>query len=419
MTIGIIGAGAAGLMAAATIHEQAPELQIIIIEKNAVLGRKVQISGGGRCNVTTGVRDVKQLLTRYPRGKKFLNTAMYHFSPEQVYDWFEAHGVPLKIEADLRVFPQSDNGQDVVGVFVNMFAEKNTGAEVEVLARQSVTHVEKVGEQFKLILQTGEELLVDALILTTGGQAYRHTGSTGDGYKFAETFGHHITTLSQSLNSFTVLDNWVKQLSGVSFEWVTLSASGNAQFTATGPIVLTHQGLSGPAVFALSAEVAFEQYSNAKPLSVQIDFLPDTSETDLTTALNKIITEQPKILFKNTLRQWLPKSVVDEFIATAHIPIQTTNATATKVIRQQSVQWLKHCTVQVVGRGGGDEFVTAGGVELSEVDPRTMQSKLCPNLYFAGEILNIDGYTGGFNLQAAWATGHLAGTSVAQSHTML
>jgi predicted Rossmann fold flavoprotein len=397
-------------MAAATIHELSPQTKVIVIEKNAVLGRKVQISGGGRCNVTTGIRDVKQLLTRYPRGKKFLNTAMYHFSPEQVYDWFEAHGVPLKIEPDLRVFPQSDNGQDVVGVFVEMFAQ----AGAEVLTRQSVTAVEKVGEQFKLTLQSGTDLLVDQLILTTGGQAYRHTGSTGDGYKFAETLGHHITPLFQSLNSFTVQDDWVKQLSGVSFTRVTLSANDS---TATGPIVLTHQGLSGPAVFALSSEVASTNYSHTQPLLVQIDFLPDTSETDLTTRLNTIITEQPKLLLKNTLHTWLPKSVVDELMGSIKIPVTTTNATANKAMRLQIVAWLKHCVVQVVGRGGGDEFVTAGGVELNEVDPRTMQSKICPHLYFAGEILNIDGYTGGFNLQAAWATGHLAGTSVATSLT--
>jgi len=406
-TVGIIGAGAAGLMAAATVHELAPDTKVIIIEKNAVLGRKVQISGGGRCNVTTGIHDVKQLLTRYPRGKKFLQTAMYHFSPDQVYDWFESHGVPLKTEPDLRVFPQSDNGQDVVGVFVELFAKVG----VEVLTRQAVVQVEKVAEQFKLILQSGEELLVDKLILTTGGQAYRHTGSTGDGYKFAETLGHHITPLSQSLNSFTVSDHWLRQLAGVSFEQVRLSVTGNKAYQATGPIVFTHQGISGPAVFALSSEVAFEQYSNAKPLLVEIDFLPDVAEVELIASLNQVITEQPKLLFKNTLHRWLPKSVVDALLEQSPIPLTTTNATANKAIRQQAISWLKHCAVQVVGRGGGDEFVTAGGVELSEVDPRTMQSQLCPNLYFAGEILNIDGYTGGFNLQAAWATGHLAGAS--------
>lgn len=411
MTIVIIGAGAAGLMSAATAHEHNPSAAIIVIEKNPVLGRKVQISGGGRCNVTTGVRDVRSLLQRYPRGSKWLTTAMYQFSPEQVYQWFETHGVPLKIEPDLRVFPKSDIGKDVVTIFDQLFL----APEFTVLKRETVATVARTATGFSIELQSGKSISADKLILTAGGQAYRHTGSTGEGYKFAEALGHHITTLSQSLNSFTVRDSWIKQLSGVSFERVRLSAAGNKRFTATGPIVLTHQGLSGPAIFALSSEVAFEQYSNLQPLQVQIDFLPDYSETAMMTALNDSIIQQPKILLKNTLHRWLPKSVVDALLQTTNIPVSTTNATANKVMRQQIVTWLKHCEIQVVGRGGGDEFVTAGGVELAEVDPRTMQSKLCPNLYLAGEILNIDGYTGGFNLQAAWATGHLAGMSAVQS----
>ncbi|EKD76235.1 MAG: hypothetical protein ACD_43C00183G0003 [uncultured bacterium] len=405
MKIGIIGAGAAGLMAAATICEHAPDTQIFLIEKNRVLGRKVSISGGGRCNVTTGLRDVKQLLTHYPRGYKFLTTAMYQFGPEQVYDWFEEHGVPLKIEADLRVFPQSNNSVDIIKVFTEIFQS----GEVQILMGETAQIIKRVNNSFIIELRSERTLNVDKLILTTGGQAHRYTGSTGDGYIFAETFGHSITPLAQSLNSFIAQEPWLNLLAGVSFAQVKLSVQNKPKYTFIGPLVFTHQGISGPAVFALSAQVAFEQYNRAQPLPVLIDFLPDQTSATITEELNTTISQQPKQLYKNTLHAWLPKSVIEILLNELQIPNSITNADVNKTWRQQTVAWLKQCKLLVVGCGGGDEFVTAGGVELTEINPRTMESKLCPGLFFAGEILNIDGYTGGFNLQAAWATGRLAG----------
>ncbi len=410
MKIGIIGAGAAGMMAAATIVEQYPGHKVVLIEKNALLGRKVIISGGGRCNVTTGVQDVRTVLTKYMRGSKFLTSAMYNFPPEQVYQWFKNHGVPLKTEDDMRVFPQSNNGKDVVGVFDNIFEEHN----VDVRKGESVTSVNKMAKKFQLTLKDGKSIDVDALILTTGGQAYRYTGSTGDGYQFAEALGHSITDLAASLNSFLLQEQWPKELSGVSFDHIKMSIPSNKKYVATGPIVFTHKGISGPAVFALSAQIAFEQYSKDTPLEMHIDFVPDSSIQDVRKILDDKIRNQPKQLLFNLLRIWLPKSVLSELLKECAISSDIVNASVSNDMRKAITSWLKECSVRIIGRGSGSEFVTAGGVDTNEIDSGTMGSKICPGLYFAGEIMNIDGVTGGFNLQAAWATGNLAGASAAE-----
>ena len=200
MKVAIIGGGAAGLMAAAALTEMNPSADIWLIEKNNGLGKKVIISGGGRCNVTTGIRDIRTVLTKYPRGTKFLSKAMYAFSPEAVYNWFEAHGVPMKIEEDLRAFPQSNNGEDVVRAFEDLFGDSS----VRIMLKAQVTHVEKDSAGYKITFKDGQApMIVDNVVLTTGGQAYRHTGSTGDGYAFAMELGHTITPLAPSLNAFT------------------------------------------------------------------------------------------------------------------------------------------------------------------------------------------------------------------------
>ncbi len=410
MTIVIIGAGAAGMMAAATAMSDKTH-QVILIEKNAILGRKVLISGGGRCNVTTGLHTVRELLTRYPRGNKFLTTTMYHFSPQQVYAWFEDHGVPLKIESDLRVFPQSNNGHDIVGVFKKVFQDSN----VQIKCGETVLKVNKIGIQFKIDLASGKTILADKLILTCGGQARRYTGSTGEGYKFAENLGHTITPLAPSLNSFITKETWPKQLAGVSFEQLSLTVVGNKQYHWQGPMLFTHKGITGPAVFALSSQVAFEQYNRSMPLSIALDFVPTLPIEQFKHDLQQALQANLKMLLKNLLHRWLPKSVTEVLLQQCSIMPNQVNATVSKVMQQNIVHWIKACTLSVVGRGVGDEFVTAGGVDTTEINPRTMQSKLCPGLFFAGEIMNIDGYTGGFNLQAAWATGRLAGENASLS----
>ncbi len=419
MRVAIIGGGAAGLMAAATLHEDDPSIEIFLIERNDGLGKKVIISGGGRCNVTTGIRDVKTVLARYPRGGKFLTSAMYAFPPEAVEAWFESHGVPLKTQADLRVFPVSDDGHDIVRAFEELFALSN----VRILLKTSATRVEKRGDEFFIFTkESPEPIVADKLVLTTGGQAYRHTGSTGDGYAFATALGHTITALAPSLNAFFTSETWPKEISGLSFERATISSnrgSSNLRPSApstlpsfTGPFLFTHKGVSGPAVFALSSIVAFEPYDAANPLEIAIDLFPDETLDALRARVETVATANPNKRFDNVLGLLVPKSLADIVVDQLGISKTKSANQVAKKDMARTAAWLKAIPLHVIQRGAGDEFVTAGGVDLSEVDPTTMESRICPGLYFAGEILDVDGFTGGFNLQASWAAGHLVGKSI-------
>lgn len=406
MRLAIVGGGAAGLMAAAAALETNPDADIVLIEKNDGLGKKVLISGGGRCNVTTGLRDVAQVLTKYPRGGKFLNSAMRAYPPEFTYDWFEAHGVPLKTEEDLRVFPQSDNGRDIVGVFERFFAESK---RVRVLLNHDAKRIEKKVNGFLITFKDGSALDADRVILTTGGQAYRHTGSTGDGYAFAEALGHHITKLAPSLNSFWTVEDWPKELSGVSFEKAEITTKREKTYRFTGPFLFTHRGVSGPAIFALSSLVAFEPYDADHLLNITIDFFPGENHDKLLGRLLKLAQDNPKKEMKTIASMLVPRSLAETLLGLLKINMEKPAIETGKKDFVRTIEWLKRAPLTVNARGAGDEFVTAGGVDLKDVNPRTMESKLTPGLFFAGEILDIDGFTGGYNLQASWAAGRVAG----------
>ncbi|MFA6105366.1 MAG: aminoacetone oxidase family FAD-binding enzyme [Patescibacteria group bacterium] len=409
MKIAIIGGGAAGMMCAATINELSPKAEVFLIEKNTSLGKKVIISGGGRCNVTTGLEDVKRILENYPRGSKFLSSAVYGFPPSAVREWFEGHGVPLKCENDNRVFPVSDKGEDVVNVFKKIFKDFGT----EILPGHKVDKIVKSGEEFKIHFTNFPELVVDRVVFALGGQAYRGTGSTGDGYELAESLGHTITKLAPSLHSFITAEAWPKNLAGVSFPKATIYA-GSEEKKFTGPFLFTHSGISGPAVFALSSLVAFESFDRKKSLPIKIDLLPDFSSEELFKTLKEKSVDNVKQSFKNYLRNFVPEAVAVVVCTENKIAIEKKYAIITDEELKNVAIWLKGAPLNAVGKGGGDEFVTAGGVKLTEIDPQTMESKVCQGLYFGGEIMDIDGFTGGFNLQASWATGRRAGESIAR-----
>lgn len=413
MKTAIIGGGAAGLMTAATLLEADPSAEVFLIERNDGLGKKVIISGGGRCNVTTGIQDIRTVLTKYPRGSKFLSSAMHQFPPEAVYAWFEDHGVPLKTEDDLRVFPQSDDGRDVVLAFDKLFRSSH----IHVLLNTQATKIEKLDGRYSIYLKNGEPITVDNVVLTTGGQAYRQTGSTGDGYAFAISLGHHITPLAPSLSAFFTKEKWPADVSGLSFQKATITAHRAKKTSFTGPFLFTHKGVSGPAVFALSSLVAFETWDATNPLEITIDLFPDETTEELTTKVQSAINSTPKKSFPNVLAALVPKSLAEILCAGLTIATDKHAIELGKKDVARTVEWLKSIPLHVIARGAGDEFVTAGGVDQKEVDPATMQSKISPGLYFAGEILDIDGFTGGFNLQASWTTGHLAGESIASRST--
>lgn len=427
-TIAIVGGGAAGLICAYFAKLHHPDDQVILIEKNSYLGAKVIISGGGRCNVTTGILDVREVLKNYPRGSDFLRTAMQAFPPQAVIDWFESQGVPLKTEADLRVFPVSNDGHDIVGALENALRESGVKFLLnhQMIALENSTSISQIEDKFLLKFRDGSQLEADIVVLTTGGNAYRHTGSTGDGYAFAKAMGHTITELAPSLSSFHTAEKWVHQLSGLSFKKARLQfISGDinpneqASFERTGPFLFTHQGISGPAIFALSGYAAYQKFDKEHPAKLLIDFFPDENEEKFSKQLDEKIQANPNKKLGNFLALWVSHSFADQIVNNILAPkfldknLAVLTAThLSKAMRQAIVAAFKQMELHLVGRGAGDEFVTAGGVPLSEVNPRTMESKLRRDLFFAGELLDIDGFTGGFNLQASWATGALAGESI-------
>ncbi|PJA47222.1 aminoacetone oxidase family FAD-binding enzyme [Candidatus Uhrbacteria bacterium CG_4_9_14_3_um_filter_36_7] len=405
MRIGIIGAGASGMMAAARLLKTEKDLDIFLIERNEVIGKKVSMTGGGRCNVTTGLEDIRIILTKYPRGGKFLTHAMYQFSPVMVRDWFESHGVPLKKEKDNRIFPESNKSKDIIDVFEEVFKDPR----IHIFLNTRVIRIEKQDGYFCLFFQGSNKCIqVEKLILATGGQAYRKAGSTGDGYTFATSLGHSLTPLAPSLTAFLTHEHWPTSISGLSFPNTLLKAGKNKHFLTQGPFLFTHKGISGPAVFALSSLTAFEIFDTKHPMEISIDLFPDFSIETLHYQLQEHIMINAKRSFANVLSILIPKALVEVCLCEINISFEKQAAQINKKEIKQVITWLKNIPLGVIGRCAGEEFVTAGGVELSEINPQTMESKICPGLYLTGEILNIDGFTGGFNLQAAWCTGYLA-----------
>lgn len=403
----IIGAWAAGLMAAATILEnaEAGNCQIHLFEKNKTPGNKVIISGGGRCNVTTGIEDKKILLTKYTRGADFIKKAFGKFSPKKCREWFESHGVPLKCEKDNRVFPVSDDGYDVVEVFEKLFAKYRD--RIVLHYSEGVEGIEKIGEQYKI---TTKKWIYewDVVVVTTGGNAYSHTGSTGDGYAFARTLGHTITPLGPSLSSFLTKEKWTHALSWLSFESAKIGE-------LTWPLLLTHFGLSGPLAFMVSSGFAWDKIDSNNTKTILLSPISSMGYVEWENYLKSEFAKHPKKLLINILSDVLTRRFVEGFIA-EFIPkiADTFPVSISKTDRENISKLLGNgISITLIERRPGDEFVTAGWVNTDEIDSETMESKIQKNLYFAGEVLNVDGYTGGFSLQICWASGYVAGRHIA------
>lgn len=411
MKIAIIGGGAAGMMAAATLLEKGVNAEIHLFETNNILGKKVSISGGGRCNVTTGITDRNILLSKYTRGSKFLIPSFYEFPPDKVMSWFESKGIPLKTEADLRVFPKSDIGTDVIKVFEKLFKNR-----VMIHLNESVAKLTSPSEKEFCLETKKNSYSFNIVIITSGGNAYRHTGSKGDGYNFAKSCNHTITKLGPSLNSFEVKQEWCKKLAGISLPNTKLEylQRDKSKISAIGPFLFTHFGISGPVTFALSSHLAFEEISKENPK--EISFIPvANSNFDF---WNKELLDaflQSKKQVKHIISNYLPKRLAYEVLTLCKVNPDKKSSEVSKEERKNIVKaFSSEMKLTLINRMKGDEFVTAGGVTLDEINKNTMESKITPNLYFAGEVLDVDGLTGGFNLQSAWATGRLAGLSIAK-----
>ena len=404
--VAVIGGGPSGMLAAATAAEKGHA--VTLIEKNEKLGKKLFITGKGRCNITNAA-ELEVFFKNIPRNPKFLYSALYGFSNEDVISLLQRMGVPTKTERGGRVFPTSDKSSDVIRAFASYV--KQAGVEVRLNTEvESVTHTEQ--GDFLLRLNAGNALRVDALILATGGVSYPSTGSTGDGYRFARALGHTVTEIQAALIPFETEEEWPKTLSGLSLRNVTLraySTKGKLVFEELGEMLFTHFGVSGPLVLSASSFLT----GNPAGAKLNIDLKPGLSQEELDRRLLRDFDSNIRRQFVHSLGALLPKRLIPVLVAQSGIPAETPVHQITREQRLGLVSCLKALPLTVKCALPVEQaIITRGGVSVKEVNPSTMESKLLPGLYFAGELLDVDACTGGYNLQIACSTGALAGRSV-------
>lgn len=404
--IAIVGWWAAGMMVAATLLEREDlDAEIHLFEKNSRLWAKVIISGWGRCNVTTGLYKKQDLLPKYPRGATFLEPALEGFGPRAIRRRFEAHGVPLKQEDDGRIFPVSDEGKDIVGVFERLFARGN----VHVHLKTAVEDITKQGSAF-CVTTDKDTFLFDHVVITTWGNAYAHTWSTGDGYARARGLGHTITPLGPSLNSFLTADTRLHACSGISFSHATLK---KGQITSSWPVLLTHFWISWPATFAFSSHIPYVTITKQTPYTVLLQPDATLDKSHRQEILTSRAVQTPKKELGTLIRQFFTKKFIETVFEQQWYDTHLHIGNLSKEKRTTlATLFGEGIPLTLIQRRPWDEFVTAGGVALDEVDPQSGQSRLVPWLYFAGEVLDVDGYTGGYNLTSSRAMGRLVGKSV-------
>ena len=403
LQIVVIGGGAAGFFGAIACAQANPQAKVTLIEASRQPLAKVLISGGGRCNVTHACFEPKTLVQNYPRGGKALLGAFTRFQPLDTIAWFAAHGVNVKTEADGRMFPITDRAETIAECLVKAaFA-----AKIEVCIGTPVTAVSHKNAGFEILLKSGETKECDRLLLATG--------SSLAGYKIARELGHDIQPPVPSLFTFNIADPQLRELAGISVNSVNLrlSNSGKTPLQQTGPLLITHWGVSGPAVLKLSAWGARILHDNRYQSKLLINWLPDLSQEEIRQKLLTVKAEWGQKAIALHRGVDLPHRLWQYIIIRANITTEDRWATITNKTLNQLVLEISQGEYAITGKGAfKEEFVTCGGVNLKEVNFKTMESKLVPGLHFAGEILDIDGITGGFNFQSAWTTAYLAGQSM-------
>lgn len=406
----VIGGGAAGFFGAISCAEAYPHGQVTLLEANAQPLSKVRISGGGRCNVTHACFDPAALVQYYPRGGKALRGAFSRFQPRDTVTWFRQRGVPLKTEADGRMFPITDDS----GTVVECLMQAARRAKVQVYTAAPVSGVTRTAKGFAVQLKSGQVLAADCLLLATG--------SSPQGHRLAKAFGHTIVAPVPSLFTFTVPDPDLRALAGVAVEPVQarLALPDQKPLEQRGALLITHWGFSGPAILKLSAWGARGLHDQHYRATLHINWLPSHRLEQLHQQLLDLKQQQPKRSVATHSPFELPRRLWQYLVVRSGIAAEQRWAEASKKDIQRLIEELHQGQYQIQGKGVfKDEFVTCGGVSLSEVDFKTMESRLCPGLYFAGEILDIDGVTGGFNFQSAWTTGWLAGQAMGRQNLEL
>ena len=399
----VLGGGAAGLMAAGTALKSGAD--VTVIEKNEKPGRKLMITGKGRCNVTNHCNDIGTLIKNVPTNGRFLYSVFSAFMPEDTMSLFESLGVPLKTERGNRVFPVSDKAVDIVDA-LKRYTKKATfvhsSVKVLVCRENRISHC---------ILDDGRVFYADTFILATGGKSYPLTGSTGDGYKIARSIGHTVTPIHPSLVALKSDNGFCSLLQGLSLKNVSLSlyetGKKKAVYYELGEMLFTHFGISGPLVLSASAYIRnFEK----KNYFVSIDLKPGLTPEQLESRITRAFDEFSNKDFSNALSKLLPKKLIPVMVKRSGIAPDKKVNQITREERKNLLQLFKNFTVNITDYWSIDQAViTSGGISVKEIDPKTMCSKLYQNLYFAGEIIDVDAFTGGFNLQIAFSTGYAAG----------
>jgi len=395
----VVGGGAAGIFAAIAGAETLPGTEVTVLEQSPQLLAKVRISGGGRCNVTHACFDPRQFATHYPRGSKELIGPFHQFSASDTVAWFAARGVRLKTENDGRMFPATDASQTIIDCLLD--AATAVGVKLRMNCRLAA--VRRAGSEFEISLASGEKLGCDRLLLASGGCRAAVMG------QIAVSLGHTLVAPVPSLFTFHIETGWLNELAGVSVVSAEVSVPG-ANLSQRGPVLVTHSGLSGPAILRLSAWGARKLNALNYHFPLVVNWLPAFTLEDTSRAFQARRESQGAKLVANAPLPPLPMRLWEALVNAAGLSRETRWAKLTSSQQQQLVRQLTRTELTVTGKSlNKEEFVTCGGVQLAEVNFRTMESRLCPGLYFAGELLDIDGLTGGFNFQAAWTTGWIAG----------
>lgn len=409
----VIGGGAAGMMSAVCAAREGAF--VTLLEKNEKTGKKIYITGKGRCNLTNSC-DQEVFFDNIVSNGKFLYSAFHRMDSQGVREFFESAGLRLKEERGNRIFPLSDHSSDVISALNRQMEKERVKVCLHTQAAEILTGSHPAPAVRGVKLAGGRELLADAVIVATGGKSYESTGSTGDGYRFAAHAGHRVKELKPALVPFVTKESWPKALQGLSLKnvSVTLKKEKKKIYEGFGEMLFTHFGVSGPLI--LSASSYYVKKYNDMPVRLCIDLKPALSDEQLDRRLLREFDRSRNRQFKNALDSLLPAKLIPVLVALSGIPPEKKAGELTREERNSLVSCLKNLTMTVTGtRGFQEAIVTQGGVDVKEVNPSTMESKLVKGLYFAGEVLDLDALTGGFNLQIAWSTGYLAGLSAAKA----
>lgn len=403
----VVGGGAAGSYAAIAAAKNGHD--VILIEKNEKIGKKIYITGKGRCNLTNA-SDMEVLFSNVMSNRKFLYSAFYACDNNSVIDFFETNGMPTKIERGNRVFPLSDHSSDVISILTKVLMKE----KVKLLFNTSVKDILiNEGIVSGVVLSDNSKILADSVIIATGGLSYRTTGSTGDGHEIAKKSGHNIVECTPSLVPFNIKEKWVKDLQGLSLKntAITIYNGKKKIYEDFGEMLFTHFGVSGPMILSASSSIKPALFK--EKLELVIDLKPALTNEQLDKRILRDFETEKNRQFKNSINKLLPQKLVPVIIGLSGINPEKKVNEISKEERLALTKVIKNLTLSVNGlRDWNEAIITKGGISVKDVNPSTMESKVIKNLYFAGEVLDLDAMTGGYNLQIAWSTGYLAGNSI-------